>query len=170
MPADKNVRAIVGTVPLIVITGHYGVGKTNLALNLARDLRAVYPRVTLVDLDIVNPYFRSSDSRAFLAQHDIALLGPSHAGGNLDTPSLAPGIDTAIETASASHAVVVDVGGDPDGARALGRFASSFMVGEHGRGGDRGTAGDRRTVPLSPPLSPSASEQVLASSSGFTTT
>jgi hypothetical protein len=102
------------------------VGKTNLSLNLARDLRARYPRVTLVDLDIVNPYFRSSESLDFLVEKDVALLGPVRAiqGSNLDTPSLAPGIDNALRAAGEQHAVIVDVGGDPDGARALGRFAT----------------------------------------------
>jgi hypothetical protein len=113
---------------LTLITGHYGVGKTNLSLNLVRDLRAVVPRVTLVDLDIVNPYFRSTDNRAFLDAHDIEMLGPVHGASNLDTPSLSPGIDEAIRTANAEHAVLIDVGGDPDGARALGRFAATIAA------------------------------------------
>jgi hypothetical protein len=135
---------------LTIISGHYGAGKTNLALNLARDLRAVGRAVTLVDLDIVNPYFRSSDSLPFLQDLGIRLLGPVYAvnATNLDTPSLQPGIEDAIRAAGdsvvapgpapdAGHmlgeggagpapapALLIDVGGDPDGARALGRYAA----------------------------------------------
>jgi hypothetical protein len=116
---------------LTIITGHYGVGKTNLSLNIARDLRAKVSRVTLIDLDIVNPYFRSTDNKAFLDAHDIRVLGPVHGASNLDTPSLSPGIDEAIMAAGADHAVVIDVGGDPDGARALGRYAERIAVRPH---------------------------------------
>jgi hypothetical protein len=116
---------------LTIITGHYGVGKTNLSLNLARDLRAVLPRVTLVDLDIVNPYFRSTDNQDFLNACGVDVLGPVHGASNLDTPSLSPGIDEAMRAASAERAVLIDVGGDPDGARALGRFSAAIAARPH---------------------------------------
>jgi hypothetical protein len=115
------------TNPLYVICGHYGAGKTNLALNIARNSRARYQRLTLVDLDVVNPYFRSTDYREFVEALGIRLIGPVYGGSNLDTPSLSPGIDTAVREASQSHAVIIDVGGDPDGARALARFAGDFF-------------------------------------------
>jgi hypothetical protein len=102
------------------------VGKTNLSLNLARDLRLAMPRVTLVDLDIVNPYFRTTDNQAFLDARDIEVFGPVYGASNLDTPSLSPAIDGAIRGASAERVVLIDVGGDPDGARALGRFTSTI--------------------------------------------
>ena len=109
--------------PLVIITGHYGVGKTNLSLNLVK--RWIRPGIalTLVDLDIVNPYFRASDSQRWLADNSVRLLGPLMAGSSLDLPSLMPGIDDAIREASPSRPVVIDVGGDPDGARALARYA-----------------------------------------------
>jgi hypothetical protein len=120
---------------LTLVTGHYGAGKTNFSLNAVRDLRTVVPRVTLIDLDIVNPYFRSTDNRAFVEAHDIELLGPVHGASNLDTPSLSPGIDTAIQNASMTeaegHAVLIDVGGDPDGARALGRYSARIAARPH---------------------------------------
>ncbi|MDR2196715.1 MAG: hypothetical protein LBO07_01980 [Coriobacteriales bacterium] len=120
---------IFSTAPwLTIVVGHYGVGKTNLSLNIARDLRKSGVRVTLVDLDIVNPYFRSTDHRAFVEDHGIKLLGPVHGASNLDTPSLPPGIDEAIEAAAEGHAVILDVGGDPDGARALGRYAAHIAA------------------------------------------
>jgi hypothetical protein len=111
---------------LTVLVGPYGAGKTNVALNMARDLRTRYDKVTLIDLDIVNPYFRSSNNRDFLLAHDIHFLGPVYGDSNLDTPSLMPGIDAAIELAGSAHAVILDVGGDPDGARALARYTESF--------------------------------------------
>ncbi len=116
---------------LTIITGHYGVGKTNLSLNAVRDLRALMNRVTLIDLDIVNPYFRSTDSKDFLDEHDIRVFGPVYARSTLDTPSLAPGIDEAIIDASPNHAVLIDVGGDPDGARALGRYSAKIDARPH---------------------------------------
>ncbi|MDR0350420.1 MAG: hypothetical protein LBH64_02580, partial [Coriobacteriales bacterium] len=136
--AAADAAAAVGAIAadttpswLTVITGHYGVGKTNLSLNLVRDLRAVAPRVTLVDLDIVNPYFRSTDNKAFLDACDIELLGPVHGASNLDTPSLSPGIDEAIRTAGPERVTLIDVGGDSDGARALGRYSAEIMARPH---------------------------------------
>jgi hypothetical protein len=110
-----------------VVCGHYGAGKTNLSLNLARDARANYEHLTLIDLDVVNPYFRSTDYRQFVEELDIMLLGPVYGGSNLDTPSLSPGIETAIREAGAGYAVIIDAGGDPDGVRALARFADSIL-------------------------------------------
>jgi hypothetical protein len=127
-----DATSFFATTPwLTIITGHYGVGKTNFSLNIARDLSASLPRVTLVDLDIVNPYFRSTDNRAFLDSCGVELLGPVHGASNLDTPSLSPGIDEAIRTAGAKRAVLIDVGGDPDGARALGRFSAIIAERPH---------------------------------------
>lgn len=109
--------------PLVVIVGHYGSGKTNLALNLACMLKEEGRAPLLVDLDVVNPYFRSTDFVAELASEGITVIGPVFGGSNLDAPSLAPGIATAITRADREHPTLLDVGGDPDGARALARFA-----------------------------------------------
>ncbi|MCL1879336.1 MAG: ParA family protein [Actinomycetia bacterium] len=125
---------------LTIITGHFGVGKTNLSLNIAERLvAAAVPlppnappwRLTLIDLDIINPYFRSSDSSELLAEKGIRLLGPVHARSTLDTPSLTPGIDDAIRSASDSQPLLIDVGGDPDGARALARFSAAIRSMPH---------------------------------------
>ena len=113
---------------LTIVTGHYGVGKTNLSLNMARDIRARAGLVTLIDLDLVNPYFRTTDNRGFLDSMDIRVLGPVFGATSLDTPSLTPGIDEAIAKASSEHAVLIDVGGDPEGARALGRFTANITA------------------------------------------
>lgn len=109
--------------PITVIAGHYGVGKTNLALNVAIDSAACGRRVTLIDLDVVNPYFRSSDYRAGLEKKGVTLIAPVYAGSNLDVPSLSGAIEPALEDADENNIVIVDAGGDDAGATALGRFA-----------------------------------------------
>lgn len=104
-----------------IVTGHYGCGKTNLSINLALDRARAGESVTLVDLDVVNPYFRSSDSASLLAEHRVRLVAPTFAGTTLDTPSLPAEIYSAFNT---DGAVIIDVGGDDAGATALGRFSA----------------------------------------------
>lgn len=104
---------------IILICGHYGSGKTTFSLNLALQLAKTAP-VTLIDMDIVNPYFRSSDHTQMLAENGIRMIAPNFAGSTLDTPSLSPAIGGALE--SAEGYVLVDVGGDDAGATALGCY------------------------------------------------
>lgn len=111
-----------------VVTGHYGCGKTNLSINLALDLARTHDEVMLVDLDVVNPYFRSSDYTAMLAGHGVRVISPTFAGTTLDTPSLSAEVGAVFNTAGA---VVFDVGGDDVGARALGRYASEISAIDH---------------------------------------
>jgi hypothetical protein len=92
------------------------------------DADPVHTAITLVDLDIVNPYFRSTDNQEFLKSIRVRLLGPVSGASNLDTPSLSPAIASAFMDADYRHKVLVDVGGDPDGARALGRFAEIIAL------------------------------------------
>lgn len=108
-----------------VITGHYGCGKTNLAINLAMGQRAAYDQVTVVDLDIVNPYFRSSDYTGMLAARGIEVIAPIFAGTTLDAPALSPAIYSVFEKPGA---VILDVGGDDAGATALGRFEDDIRA------------------------------------------
>ena len=111
-----------------VITGHYGCGKTNLSINLALDFARAGEAVTLVDLDIVNPYFRSSDYTQLLAENGVGVISPRFAGTTLDTPSLSSGIYAAFESAGR---VIFDVGGDDAGATALGRFSAEVAGVDH---------------------------------------
>lgn len=104
---------------ITIICGHYGCGKTNLALNLA--LEAAGP-VTLVDLDVVNPYFRSSDYRGLLKERGVRLIAPVFAGTTLDTPTLPPEIASIF--APGSGPVFIDAGGDDAGATALGGLSA----------------------------------------------
>lgn len=106
--------------------GHYGSGKTNIALNWAYALRDLYPRVALADLDIVNPYFRAKDSQNDLASRDIRLICSPYAGGNLDIPALPQ--DMYAITDDRDLRAVVDVGGDDRGALVLGRLAPALLA------------------------------------------
>ena len=105
-----------------VFYGNYGSGKTELALNLALALARRHRDVTLVDLDIVNPYFRSSEHRAMLEQKGIRVIAPVYANTAVDLPALPPDILAAFK---GGHAVF-DCGGDPVGASALGGLAPHF--------------------------------------------
>lgn len=105
---------------IIVVVGHYGSGKTNLSLNLARYARAQKKSVVLADLDTINPYFRTSDFRAFAQQHEIALVCSDYAGSTLDLPALSAKLDAHI---GGRQTLIIDAGGDDAGTHVLGRYA-----------------------------------------------
>ena len=102
-----------------VVCGHYGTGKTNLSINLALDCARRGEDVSLVDLDVVNPYFRSADYADVLTENGVRVVGPNFANTNLDTPSLPAAVRSTIAEGSR---VIVDVGGDDAGATALGVY------------------------------------------------
>lgn len=106
-----------------IVTGHYGTGKTNLAINLALDFARAGERITLVDLDVVNPYFRSSDYTEELEARGVRVIAPRFARTTLDTPSLPPAIYSVFDDPGR---VILDVGGDDAGATALGRFSKDI--------------------------------------------
>ena len=111
---------------IVIVTGHYGSGKTNLALNLALRFAASGERTALADLDVVNPYFRSSDFAARWEKSNLTLIAPEFAGTTLDLPALSPRVSAALN--GSFDRVVIDAGGDDAGATALGTL--------HGRIGD----------------------------------
>ena len=106
-----------------VVCGHYGTGKTNLSINLALDCARHGEDVTLVDLDVVNPYFRSADYADVLTENGVRVVGPNFANTNLDTPSLPGAVRNVIAEGSR---VIVDVGGDDAGATALGVYSRTL--------------------------------------------
>lgn len=105
-----------------VICGHYGTGKTNFALNIALDAAKEGQKVTLVDLDIVNPYFRSSGYAELLRAQGVNVISPNMAGTTLDAPGLSAGIFSVFDQVRGT--AILDVGGDDAGATALGRFSA----------------------------------------------
>jgi len=105
---------------ITIFAGHYGSGKTNIAVNYALLLRQSHKKVMIADLDIVNPYFRTKDSEQTLRKFGIKLISSDYANSNLDVPAV-PGEINAIFDDLESYAVI-DVGGDDRGACALGRY------------------------------------------------
>ncbi|MDO5479722.1 MAG: hypothetical protein Q4G23_11235 [Clostridia bacterium] len=98
-----------------IFVGHYGSGKTELAVNFA-----MKNKVDLIaDLDTVNPYFRTNDARKILEDAGIRVVAPYYAGTNVDLPSLPPEVYAAF---TEEKTAVLDIGGDDDGAAVLGRF------------------------------------------------
>lgn len=106
---------------LTIILGHYGCGKTNLSLNIALDIARRGNKVTVADLDVVNPYFRTGDYREMLEKEGIKVVAPIFVSTNLDNPSLPAAMEDIFQPKD--EYVVVDVGGDDAGAVALGRYA-----------------------------------------------
>ena len=109
-----------------IFAGHYGSGKTNIALNYARALARAGLRTCSADLDIVNPCFRTKDSAAALAADGIGLVVSPFANSNVDFPALPKEIYALV--ADRSTHVVMDVGGDDRGALALGRWTGDILA------------------------------------------
>lgn len=110
---------------ITLLSGHYGSGKTNIAVNLARRLRASKENVAIADIDIVNPYFRTKDSQAELEKAGIRLISSPYAGSNVDLPALPDEVYSITDDRSVT--AVVDVGGDDRGALALGRWRDAIL-------------------------------------------
>ena len=106
---------------ITVFAGHYGSGKTNIAINYAIMLSDVCEKVSIADLDIVNPYFRTKDSYKALESAGIRLISSEYANTNVDTPALPAEVYSIFGDKTIS--AVIDVGGDDRGALALGRYA-----------------------------------------------
>lgn len=119
--------------PVTIVCGHYGVGKTSLSVSLAIDaVRAGYD-VILSDMDVVNPYFRSSDCKAVLDEAGVRLIEPVYARSNVDGPSITNETAGAVEWAASEpeaggkpRLLIIDAGGDDAGATVLGRFSAGL--------------------------------------------
>lgn len=116
---------LINNKRITILCGHYGTGKTNVAVNLALALADRGEKVTVADLDIVNPYFRTLDSAAAFDAAGIRLICSRFANTNVDLPSLPP--DLYAITDDKTHRVVIDVGGDDSGAMVLGRLAPAIL-------------------------------------------
>lgn len=109
-----------------LFAGHYGSGKTNLAVNYALALRESGESVTVADMDIVNPYFRTKDSAEVLDAAGIRLISPAFANSNVDLPALPAALYLPI--VERDTLAVLDIGGDDRGAYALGRYAPDILA------------------------------------------
>ena len=108
---------------ITIITGHYGSGKTNLAVNMAVKTAECGESTAIVDLDIVNPYFRTADFGELFREKNVTMIAPDFANTNLDIPSVQFDVE---QLAMNYDRLVIDVGGDDAGAFALGRYAQAL--------------------------------------------
>lgn len=106
-----------------IFAGNYGSGKTELSLNTSIAL-AKKAKTALVDIDVVNPYFRSAESAELLEKNGVYLIAPPYANTNVDVPVLSAEVNAAFEY----EAAVFDAGGDPVGAAALGGLLQKFQA------------------------------------------
>lgn len=122
----NEVNILFYTIPesrLNIVCGHYGSGKTNVAVNLALSAKRTYPdkEVAVADIDIVNPYFRTADAAERLRQAGVVPLIPEFANSNVDIPSLPHQLFRMFEPTAGNSISYIDVGGD-DGSVALGMY------------------------------------------------
>ncbi len=105
---------------ITLFAGHYGSGKTNIAVNYALKMKAQGCNVKIADLDIVNPYFRTKDSAKELDKAGIELISPEYANSNVDLPALPQELYGLVQ--NKDFYAIMDIGGDERGALALGRY------------------------------------------------
>ncbi|AEG61260.1 hypothetical protein [Desulforamulus ruminis] len=110
----------VNIKPVTIFTANLGSGKTEISINFSRMLQQRGEKVSLVDLDIINPYFRTRLAKDNLASQGLKVVCPPGHLVNADVPALTPAIRGAMQ--SREGYCVCDVGGDEVGAIALGMF------------------------------------------------
>jgi hypothetical protein len=122
---------IQGTEKTTLFLGNFGSGKSEVAVNFAFHVADSNPGlgVSLADLDLVNPYFRSREARELLAEAGINLVLPDARYLDADLPILVPGV-RALLMAGNGYAVL-DVGGDDVGARVLGALTDALVPGSY---------------------------------------
>jgi len=108
-----------------LFTGHFGSGKTEVAVNYALKLAEADYKTAIVDFDIINPYFRTADAKEELEQNNIKVILPMYANTNVDIPAIPPEIYSMFQ--NKQYRVVLDVGGDDLGAKAVSRFKEEII-------------------------------------------
>ena len=109
---------------LIVVIGAYGSGKSEYSINLAKEKKLSGEDVVLVDMDVVNPYFRSRDVREKFEEEDIEVIAPEGEFKHADLPMISPRIMGGVQ--NLEKTVIMDVGGDPAGCRTIARFVENI--------------------------------------------
>ncbi len=110
---------------MTLFAGHYGSGKTNIAVNYALYLKSVGEDVVIADLDIVNPYFRTRDSLDELTAAGVKLISSEFASSNVDLPALPQEVYSLLD--KREEKAIMDIGGDDRGAYALGRYSDAII-------------------------------------------
>lgn len=105
---------------ITILSGHFGSGKTEIAINLALTERQKHEMVAINDLDIINPYYRSRDVATIFEKHDIELISPKSHLAASDLPIVSGEIYRVLH--DPRYRLIVDAGGDKDGATALGQY------------------------------------------------
>lgn len=113
-------RDWIDAARLTVLVGHFGSGKTEVAVNIAMELGKRGYVFSLADLDVVDPYFRSRDRKDILEQAGGRLIASSQAHMDADLPSMPPDVSVLFDNPDMYG--VLDIGGDPSGARVLARY------------------------------------------------
>ncbi|MHB8064089.1 MAG: hypothetical protein ACYDG2_15925 [Ruminiclostridium sp.] len=108
-----------------IFTGHFGSGKTEVAVNYALKLAEANFKTAIVDFDIINPYFRTADAKDELEKNNIHVILPMYANTNVDIPAIPPEIYSMFQ--NKEYKVVLDVGGDDLGAKAVSRFKDEIV-------------------------------------------
>ncbi len=108
-----------------IFTGHYGSGKTEVAVNYALKLAEADYKTAIVDFDIINPFFRTADAKEELENNNIRVLLPRFANTNVDIPAIPAEIYSLFQ--DKTYKVVLDVGGDDLGAKAVSRFKEEII-------------------------------------------
>lgn len=111
---------------MTLFAGHYGSGKTNIAVNYALHLKKQGNEVVIADLDIVNPYFRTRDSLEELTEAGIKLISSEFASSNVDLPALPQEVYSLLD--KREEKAIMDIGGDDRGAYALGRYSDAIKA------------------------------------------
>ena len=114
-----------------IFTGHFGSGKSEVAINFAINLKRSHPerKVAMIDLDIINPFFRSADAQTALEKEGILVEIPTCANSNVEGIALTGKMGALID--DTSYDVILDVGGDDLGARAVGYYCDRLANREH---------------------------------------
>lgn len=115
----------MNTKRITLFAGHYGSGKTNIAVNYAKYIKNTGKDCVLADIDIVNPYYRAKDSAGELETMGIHVISSSFANSNVDVPALPGEVYSVID--NKEKYAIIDVGGDDRGALALGRYVPAIM-------------------------------------------
>lgn len=120
MAHDPNIK---------IITGHFGSGKTEISINLSLMERKKYEKVAISDLDVINPYFRSREAVKRFEELDIELIAPKGELATADLPIVSGEIHRVFH--DPNYHLIIDVGGDKDGAMALGQYYNELKDLDH---------------------------------------